>query len=83
MPQVGLYVTKADKAFLDQLPEGVTGAQLLREAIAAHRRKGEDCGHPNLVEVCPDCGFRRPVDHGDPMSTADDSGSPHQQRRSA
>ena len=58
MPRVTLYVTAADKAFLDALPEGSTGAAILREGIARARRHGEDCEHAHQQVVCPDCGHR-------------------------
>ena len=58
MPRVTLYVTAADKAFLDALPEGLTGAAILREGIARMRRHGEECEHSHRQAVCLDCGQR-------------------------
>ena len=58
MAKVGLYVTRADKAFLDELPPGVTGAAILRAAIRQYR----ECEHPGLIVVCPGCGFSAPAD---------------------
>lgn len=71
MPRVGLYVTRADKEVLDGLPDGVTGAALLRQAIRLYRMQGEECSHPGLLVVCPDCGYREKAPSGDedPMQT--------------
>lgn len=75
VPKVGLYVTKADKATLDELPEGVTGAAILREALASWRRHGEECPHPDLMVICPDCGYRAQAPSGDedPVKTRSSS----------
>lgn len=56
MPRASFYLTEADKAFLDSLPAGRTGAALLREAIAAARRGSEECAHERTRTVCRDCG---------------------------
>lgn len=68
-------MTKADKAILDELPEGVTGAQLLRQAIMLYRLHGEECTHPDLTVVCPDCGYRSKAPNPDEDPAVTGSGS--------
>lgn len=68
MARVGVYVTEADKAWLDQLPQGSTAAALLREAIARARRLGADCAHERRQLVCLDCGHRADA-HVEEIST--------------
>jgi hypothetical protein len=56
MPRIGVYVSEADKAFLDALPAGATGAALLRGAIGVARRHGQDCPHDRIDIRCRRCG---------------------------
>ena len=65
MPRRNVYVTAADAAFLDALPEGMTTSALLRDAIARARRAGQDCEHSRAEVICPDCAHNLgvPVSH--------------------
>jgi hypothetical protein len=58
MPRIGLYVSAADKAYLDALPPGVTGAAIFREALRQARLAVESCPHPvEMLELaCRRCG---------------------------
>jgi hypothetical protein len=76
MPRVSLYVTEADKAVLDALPLGMTGAAILREALGRWRRGGEDCTHPAAEMLCPDCGLRAPIGDAHPMRISDPEDTP-------
>lgn len=80
-----MYVTRADKATLDELPEGVTGAAILREALKIWRRRGEECTHPDLMVICADCGYRAkaPGDDEDPADTGSPSDGHTSKRRRA
>lgn len=63
MPRVTLYVNAADKAFLDALPDGVTGAAILRAAIDRLRRQGAECEHAHQRVICTTCGHQEDADH--------------------
>lgn len=73
MPRIGLYVSAADKAWLDELPLGVSWSAIFREAISQAR--GEGCDHDRLELRCRDCGARLPVDH---MHTWSESEAPEE-----
>ena len=60
MPEVHVYVSKADKALLAELPAEVTIASLLREKLAELRAERSACEHPSLEVHCPACNWRAP-----------------------
>ena len=60
MPRISIYITAADKTLLDELPDEMTGAVLVRRALTHFRG-----GH-----VCPATG-RPEADHTRCVSDAD------------
>ena len=52
MPEVHVYVSAKDKALIANLPPGIKVADLLRHALAGHRR----CPHDQTTRYCASCG---------------------------
>jgi len=52
MPEVHVYVSARDKAFIATLPPEVTVAEILRQALRAR----ETCEHPSTEQRCARCG---------------------------
>lgn len=56
-----MYVSRADKQLLADLPAEVTIASLLREKLAELRASRAECSHPALELHCPACHHREPA----------------------
>ena len=52
MPEVHVYVSARDKAFIAALPPDITVAEILRQALNARRT----CDHPVTERRCAHCG---------------------------
>lgn len=52
MPEVHVYLSRRDKAFVESLPPDVTVAQILREALELRR----GCAHDVTMLRCVRCG---------------------------
>ncbi len=69
MPEVHIYVTARDKAFIAQLPPDVTLASILRSALDTYR----GCEHDQASWRCLSCGMpvegpARPAAHPDDLA---------------
>ncbi len=71
MPTIQVYLTAADRAWLDEQPITFSAAELVRDAITRARRQMADCGHEHLEVVCVDCRRRRHVQAGDILCISD------------
>jgi len=56
VPTIQLYVSAADRKWLDEQPTGFNAAALFREAISELRGEMDRCKHRHRELVCKDCG---------------------------